>query len=117
MSKEAWPLLPALNTVAALVLLSGCSTVGPGFTNHPADCAIGIPWADCLPGTPGYNNGGGRLYRDGTKRQADEPGSTLTPAGDDPKYTKLVNLKRLLDNGVLSKEEFEREKAKILSQP
>ncbi len=37
----------SLSTVA-------CSTVGPGFANHPLDCAIGMPWADCLPGTPGY---------------------------------------------------------------
>lgn len=47
----------------------------------------------------------------------DKPTSVVTPAGNDPKYTKLVNLKKLLDTGVLSQEEFEREKAKILSQP
>jgi len=47
----------------------------------------------------------------------DKPPSVGSPAGDDPKYTKLVNLKKLLDSGVLTPEEFEREKAKILSQP
>ena len=47
----------------------------------------------------------------------DKPSSAAAPAGDDPKYTKLVNLKKLLDSGVLSQEEFEREKAKVLSQP
>jgi hypothetical protein len=36
---------------------------------------------------------------------------------DDPKYTKLVNLKKLLDTGVLTQQEFDSEKAKILSQP
>jgi hypothetical protein len=36
---------------------------------------------------------------------------------NDPKYTKLVNLKKLLDGGVITREEFDREKAKILSQP
>ncbi|NQW93790.1 MAG: SHOCT domain-containing protein [Polaromonas sp.] len=43
--------------------------------------------------------------------------SVAARTGDDPKYTRLVNLKKLLDTGVLSEQEFEREKAKILSQP
>jgi hypothetical protein len=40
-----------------------------------------------------------------------------SPTVDDPKYTKLVNLKRLLDNGVITQAEFDKEKANILSQP
>lgn len=59
----------------ALVLLDGCSSVGPGLANHPADCALGIPWSDCLPGTSGYANGGGSLHRkeaaDAAKAQHD----------------------------------------------
>ncbi|WP_125469824.1 hypothetical protein [Caballeronia telluris] len=51
--------------------LAGCSSVGPGFANHPADCAIGIPWADCLPGTRGYANGGGSYHRVAAKAQRD----------------------------------------------
>lgn len=43
--------------------------------------------------------------------------SVAAPIGDDPKYKRLVNLKKLLDTGVLSPHEFESEKAKILSQP
>jgi hypothetical protein len=58
-----------------IVLLAGCSSVGPGFANHPGDCALGIPWADCLPGTRGYANGGGSLHRkeaaDAAKAQHD----------------------------------------------
>jgi hypothetical protein len=50
-------------TIIAVALLGGCSSVGPGFANHPGDCALGIPWADCLPGTRGYANGGGSLHR------------------------------------------------------
>lgn len=46
-----------------LTLLASCSSVGPGFANHPGDCALGIPWADCLPGTRGFANGGGSLHR------------------------------------------------------
>jgi hypothetical protein len=59
----------------ALATLAACSSVGPGFANHPADCAIGIAWADCLPGTRGYANGGGSLHRkeaaDAAKAQND----------------------------------------------
>lgn len=43
--------------------LTACSTVGPGLAHHPLDCAMGVKWADCLPGTPGYNNGGGQQTR------------------------------------------------------
>jgi Short C-terminal domain len=39
------------------------------------------------------------------------------PADSDPKYTKLVNLKKLLDTGVLTQAEFDREKTKILALP
>lgn len=49
--------------VLSASLLYSCSSVGPGFKNHPGDCALGIPWADCLPGTNGYNNGGGEMHR------------------------------------------------------
>lgn len=42
--------------------LWACSSVGPGFANHPIDCALGIAWADCLPGTLGYR-GGDQLAR------------------------------------------------------
>jgi hypothetical protein len=37
--------------------------------------------------------------------------------GDDPKYIKLVNLKKLLDSGVITQAEFDSEKAKVLNQP
>jgi hypothetical protein len=40
-----------------------------------------------------------------------------SPADEDPKYKKLVELKKLLDSGVLTQHEFELEKAKILNQP
>ena len=49
--------------VVSAPLLGGCSSVGFGFKTHPTDCAIGVPWADCLPGTPGYANGGGEIHR------------------------------------------------------
>ena len=44
----------------------------------------------------------------------DKP-STARPLFRDEQYTKLTNLKRLLDDGVITKDEFERQKSKILS--
>jgi Short C-terminal domain len=38
-------------------------------------------------------------------------------AGNDSRYKELYELKKLLDTGVLTQQEFEREKAKILNQP
>ena len=58
-----------LCVVITAVLLGGCSSVGPGFKNHPVDCGVGIPLADCLPGTAGYANGGGDVHRKEQTRQ------------------------------------------------
>jgi hypothetical protein len=44
------------------------------------------------------------------------PNVTTPSTFDDVLYTRLNNLKKLLDNGVITKEEFEKEKAKILNQ-
>jgi hypothetical protein len=44
------------------------------------------------------------------------PGGPTQTAGES-KYTKLANLKKLLDDGTLSQAEFDREKAKILNAP
>jgi hypothetical protein len=38
-------------------------------------------------------------------------------ASDDPKYNKLVDLKKLLDSGVITQQEFASEGAKILNRP
>jgi hypothetical protein len=46
-----------------------------------------------------------------------EDPKAASATSEDPKYTKLVNLKKLLDSGVLTQEEFNREKSKILNQP
>jgi hypothetical protein len=64
--------------VAILIVLGGCSTVGPGFANHPADCAIGIAWADCLPGTHGYANGGGSMHRKEAEDAANSQMAAIT---------------------------------------
>ena len=44
------------------------------------------------------------------------PGVRTQTAGDS-KYSKLANLKKLLDDGTLSQAEFDREKAKVLNAP
>jgi hypothetical protein len=40
-----------------------------------------------------------------------------TPPTEDAKFTKLSNLKKLLDSGTLTQAEFEQEKKKVLSLP
>lgn len=40
-----------------------------------------------------------------------------TPQAEDVKFTKVSNLKKLLDSGALTQAEFEQEKKKVLSQP
>jgi len=47
----------------------------------------------------------------------DKPKLAAAPSTQDPRYAKLIDLKKLLDSGILTQEEFNSEKAKILSQP
>jgi hypothetical protein len=47
---------------------------------------------------------------------ADNQDVTTPSSFQDVLYIKLINLKKLLDDGVITKEEFEKEKAKILNQ-
>jgi len=46
-------ILFAIAPILAFALYA-CSDVGFGLAGHPGDCAVGIAWADCAPGTPGY---------------------------------------------------------------
>jgi hypothetical protein len=75
-----------LTLLAIAVAIGGCSTVGPGFANHPTDCAIGIAWADCLPGTAGYANGGGSVHRDAALKQRDAIKDQFTIAFEQCEY-------------------------------
>lgn len=45
-----------------------------------------------------------------------EVSSQLEKSDEDRLYIKLANLKKLLDNGTITKEEFDRQKAKIFNQ-
>lgn len=65
--------------LAASLLMGGCA-------HHPLDCALGIAWADCLPGTAGYSN----------------------------RYVELTKLDDLRKKGIISDAEFEAQKKKIL---
>ena len=47
----------------------------------------------------------------------DKVSTVAPPASTDRKYEKLIELKKLLDSGVLTQQEFEREKTKILNAP
>ena len=63
-----------LPSFAILTLLTACA-------HHPVDCAIGVPWHGCLPGTQGYSNGGGGDTR--AEQAAQEAADA--PAADDAK--------------------------------
>jgi hypothetical protein len=66
--------------VAAAIVagaLAGCSDVGFGLKNHPGDCGMGIAWDDCLPGTAGYNNGGGKIHRQEVAAAAAEKSASM----------------------------------------
>ena len=43
--------------------------------------------------------------------------AAVAPADENSKYKQLVELKKLLDTGVLTQQEFEQEKAKLLNPP
>ena len=43
--------------------------------------------------------------------------TAATPQAQDVKFTKLSNLKKLLDSGALTQAEFDQEKNKVLNQP
>jgi hypothetical protein len=95
-----------ITLVPILLLLNACA-------HHPADCALGIPWSDCLAGTAGYNNGGGSETRE-TELKI-EMAKKQHPASRDL-YTELTKLDNLRKNGILTEAEYNEQKKKILDQ-
>lgn len=73
-------MLKILVGIFASSVLLGCSNVGPGFANHPIACSMGIAWDDCLPGTAGWDNGGGKIYRDAAQKILNEQFNVAVPA-------------------------------------
>jgi hypothetical protein len=43
--------------------------------------------------------------------------SPATASNSDPKYVRLLNLKKLLDDRIITQQEFDAEKAKVLAAP
>lgn len=41
---------------------------------------MGIAWDDCLPGTAGWDNGGGKIYRDAAQKILNEQFNVAVPA-------------------------------------
>lgn len=89
----------------AVAALSGCA-------HHPVDCAIGLPWADCLPGTAGYANGVGVTTRENEAKQ--KVAKQQVQPGKDV-YTELIKLDELRKKGIISDAEFEAQKQKVLN--
>lgn len=46
-----------------IATLAACASSVPDVGRHALDCALGVPWSDCQPGTPGYANNGGSPIR------------------------------------------------------
>lgn len=46
-----------------IATLAACASSAPDVGRHALDCALGVPWSDCQPGTPGYVNNGGSPIR------------------------------------------------------
>lgn len=91
--------------ILILVLIGGCA-------HHPVDCAIGIPWSDCLGGTAGYNNGGGSDTRENElKIEMAKKHSTNSDL-----YTELTKLDDLRKKGILTEEEYNMQKKKLLEK-
>jgi hypothetical protein len=79
---------------ATCTTLGGCSDVGFGLANHPGDCALGIPWADCLPGTPGYKPTQAQLEyqarKNGTMTYSDQALAAKARASDDMEQSRAA---------------------------
>ena len=72
-----------------------------GCANHPVDCAIGIPWADCLEGTQGYINGVGKRINE------QEVESEIIES-------ELEKLKALHDKGLIDDELYQEKQRELL---
>jgi hypothetical protein len=97
-----------LKTITAISLIASLA----GCAHHPVDCAIGVPWSDCLEGTAGYNNGGGTETRE-TALKLELAKRQVAP---NDLYTDLTKLDDLRKKGILTQTEYDEQKTKLLSK-
>lgn len=98
--------------IALLITLTGCA-------HHPADCAVGFPWPDCLEGTAGYNNGGGSDTREQALKveMARREGASSAAASSSRKASttdKLKELDSMHQQGLINNSEYVNKKKAIL---
>lgn len=105
--------------VALLITLAGCA-------HHPADCAVGFPWPDCLEGTAGYNNGGGSDTREqalkvemarregASSAAASSPNATTSSPRRASATDKLKELDSMHQQGLINDSEYANKKKTIL---
>jgi hypothetical protein len=98
--------------IALLIVLTGCA-------HHPADCAIGVPWSDCLEGTAGYSNGGGSDTREQALKieRARREGASSSSATSPSKASttdKLKELDSMHQQGLINDGEYASKKKAIL---
>jgi|GEM_PF-2733100 hypothetical protein len=104
-----------LNRILVVVFL----TILAGCAHHPADCAIGVPWSDCLEGTAGYNNGGGSDTREQALKveMARKEGASSAAASSTSKTSttdKLKELDSMHQQGLINDSEYASKKKAIL---
>ena len=98
--------------VALALSLSACA-------HHPADCAIGVPWSDCLAGTAGYNNGGGSDTRETElkiKAAEDKAKAAEEKSKGKDLYTELAKLDDLRKRGIITQDEYNEQKRRLLEK-
>jgi len=105
--------------IALLIALAGCA-------HHPANCAIGFPWPDCLQGTAGYNNGGGSdtseqaLKVEMARRvgasfaSANSPNATTSSPHKTSTIDELKELDSMRQQGLINDSEYVNKKKAIL---
>lgn len=78
--------------ITVLLTLGGCA-------NHPGECAMGTPRADCLPGTNGYIERQRRINETSMQRQIKESADDkkCQSYGAAPDSDSYVNCRALLE--------------------
>jgi hypothetical protein len=95
-----------------------CSTLGKEYKKKYVVTTGMMPgkWADATLHFRCVNKSSANVESPNIDSNKSEGSSQVENSNEDKVYIKLTNLKKLLDNGTITKEEFDQQKAKILNQ-
>jgi len=95
-----------------------CSTLGKEYKKKFVVTTGMMPgkWADATLHFRCIDKNGANVESSNISSNKSEGSSQLGNSNEDKVYIKLTNLKKLLDNGTITKVEFDQQKAKILNQ-